>query len=379
MLTVCVVARNEEAVLDECLASVKGVAEVLLVLDHGSVDSTTARATAAGARVLTTSAEFSEQARNHLLDEVRTPWVLFLDADERLSRPGRGRILEAVLGAPPNVLGLALERFDYLGHGRFASTRLVRLFRSDPRIRSSATRSHATVVPSIEALGGHVAQARVSVHHLDALLERDHHAKRVRRRALIERDLADGGQPYLRCFLALEHFVLGDDAKGLEALARAVAENPRCEPLARLTRAQHHRARGRLADTEVEVRAVLASWPDFRGRGSALLLLADLLRCRGRRDEASAAANQALLESNGGAGARLMLAVLAHGPARATHLAHALEENDWLLDERIYADGTALSPMRQQDVVPSGVDLRELLAERAMEPSATREPAVLST
>ena len=51
MLSLSMIVRDEEARLGECLASVQGFADELVVVDTGSTDATVAIAEAAGARV----------------------------------------------------------------------------------------------------------------------------------------------------------------------------------------------------------------------------------------------------------------------------------------------------------------------------------------
>lgn len=96
-LTVCVLAKNEAALLPDCLASVARLTSQVLVADTGSTDATIDIAQAAGARVarLEWMGDFST-ARNAAVQHVRTPWVLMLDADERLA-PGCLAALRATL------------------------------------------------------------------------------------------------------------------------------------------------------------------------------------------------------------------------------------------------------------------------------------------
>ena len=51
MLSLSMIVRNEEARLATCLASVKGFADEMVVVDTGSIDVTVAIAEQAGARV----------------------------------------------------------------------------------------------------------------------------------------------------------------------------------------------------------------------------------------------------------------------------------------------------------------------------------------
>ncbi len=87
-VTVCIPVRNEEKNLPACLASLGGAFSEIVVVDSASTDATRALAEAAGAIVLDFqwSGTFPKK-RNWALREHRwkTPWVLFLDADERVT------------------------------------------------------------------------------------------------------------------------------------------------------------------------------------------------------------------------------------------------------------------------------------------------------
>ena len=84
-VSVCMIARNEEANLEACLRSVLGYVEEVVVVDTGSTDRTPDIARALGANVY----EFAwcddfAKARNFALSQATQPFVLVLDADERL-------------------------------------------------------------------------------------------------------------------------------------------------------------------------------------------------------------------------------------------------------------------------------------------------------
>ena len=84
-LVAVLVVRDESTVLAACLASLRGVVDAVHVHDTGSADGTVAVARAAGA-VVTRGAWTDDfaAARNAALAPVTAPWVLSLDADERL-------------------------------------------------------------------------------------------------------------------------------------------------------------------------------------------------------------------------------------------------------------------------------------------------------
>jgi len=76
---------NEEKNLPRALASIKDLADEVIVCDMESSDTTVAIAEAAGARVYTHKrAGYVEPARNFAISKATRAWVLLLDADEEI-------------------------------------------------------------------------------------------------------------------------------------------------------------------------------------------------------------------------------------------------------------------------------------------------------
>src|SRR5579864_7403545 len=96
-VTLCMIVRDEEAVLADCLASARDAVDDIVVVDTGSMDATRRIATDAGARVFDFAwcNDFAA-ARNEALRHARGDWVLVLDADERLA-PGNAAKLRGAL------------------------------------------------------------------------------------------------------------------------------------------------------------------------------------------------------------------------------------------------------------------------------------------
>ncbi|MBF1325951.1 MAG: glycosyltransferase family 2 protein, partial [Megasphaera micronuciformis] len=86
-LTALILAKNEERHISECVASV-AFADEVLVIDDFSTDETVALAQASGAKVIThaLNGDWSQQ-RNFAVGEATGDWILFVDADERISPP----------------------------------------------------------------------------------------------------------------------------------------------------------------------------------------------------------------------------------------------------------------------------------------------------
>ncbi|HVW11408.1 MAG TPA: glycosyltransferase family 2 protein, partial [Bryobacteraceae bacterium] len=85
-LSLCMIVRDEERNLAQCLDSVQALAPELIVADTGSKDRTIEIARQYGARVLPfpfDRVDFAA-ARNHTIAQAAGRWILVLDADEVL-------------------------------------------------------------------------------------------------------------------------------------------------------------------------------------------------------------------------------------------------------------------------------------------------------
>ncbi|MBW4085586.1 glycosyltransferase family 2 protein [Paenibacillus sp. S150] len=87
-LGVHLIIHNEAALLPQCLESLAGAADEIIIVDTGSTDNSAAIAESYGAKVypMQWSHDFSA-ARNTGLSYAQTDWVLILDADEILKTP----------------------------------------------------------------------------------------------------------------------------------------------------------------------------------------------------------------------------------------------------------------------------------------------------
>lgn len=96
VISLCMIARNEEEFLAQCLDSVEGVADEIVLVDTGSQDRTVEIAHRYGARVFHRPWDGSfANARNAALREARGKWIMVLDADEAIY-PGQARTIRGL-------------------------------------------------------------------------------------------------------------------------------------------------------------------------------------------------------------------------------------------------------------------------------------------
>lgn len=132
-LSICMIVKNEERFLGQCLTSVKDIADEIIVIDTGSTDRTIEIAREHGAKVghFEWCDDFAA-ARNASIAPATGDWILVLDADEELS-PKEKQNLPALL----NRKNVALFRLPLIDTHKGEGSQCVvpRLFRNIPTIR----------------------------------------------------------------------------------------------------------------------------------------------------------------------------------------------------------------------------------------------------
>ncbi len=134
-VSVVILTVNEEVNLPQCLKSLAGLDCEIFIVDSGSTDRTVEIARSFGASVVTHPFENYGAQRNWALEnlDLRTPWVLHLDADERLSPQLRDSI-DRALADPGDYQGFLVGKsVIFMGrairHGGLFPSYHLRLFR----------------------------------------------------------------------------------------------------------------------------------------------------------------------------------------------------------------------------------------------------------
>ncbi|MDG1050774.1 MAG: glycosyltransferase [Planctomycetota bacterium] len=210
-ISLCMIAKNEEALIAGCLRSVRGVAHEVIVVDTGSTDRTVAIAEAEGARVVHFRwCDDFAKARNAGVELATGTHILILDADERLA-PNMGESLLEAARSPQLLLGcLPLYNAKEVdadpaevmsGAKQLGALAFVpRLFKNLPEMRFSR-RVHETLTDGFNqlharGLGATATVGAALIHYGDApshrtKLERDQRNTRLLRLCL-EDDPGDG-------------------------------------------------------------------------------------------------------------------------------------------------------------------------------------------
>lgn len=182
-VSLCMIVKNEELFLAQCLQSVKAVVDELVLLDTGSTDRTVAIATLFGARVgrFDWTGSFSE-ARNAVLEQATGDWILIMDADERIAPQDHQTLLTTLQqSAPTDAWSVLIRTYsnrvqvqgwtandgsypaEEQADGWYPASR-VRLFPRNPGVRYEGM-VHELLEPSLRRLGFTIRTAPFVAHH----------------------------------------------------------------------------------------------------------------------------------------------------------------------------------------------------------------------
>ena len=167
-LTVLIPCKDERRHLAACIASVRPIADEILVADSGSRDGSLEIAQDLGCRVIERDYVNSADFKNWAIPQARHEWVLVVDADERVT-PELAEEIRSLLAddVEPDAFALKRDLF-FLGHEinhcGVSHNFLVRLFRRDV-CRYQKRRVHA----DIEVPSGKIGRLRHRLLHYTAL------------------------------------------------------------------------------------------------------------------------------------------------------------------------------------------------------------------
>lgn len=190
-VSLCMVVKDEEQLLEKCLGSIQDAVDEIIIVDTGSKDKTIEIARKYTSMVYSykckrEAAGAGCEARNESLKYATKDWVFVIDGDELFETSLVGE-LKKVIQDKSAVAYTVIQRnytnnfsaagfvpspnFSFFG---YYDNRITRLFRRDPNIKFSSD-VHEQVDPSILKLGKKILHSDLVVHHLRELkkIERD--------------------------------------------------------------------------------------------------------------------------------------------------------------------------------------------------------------
>lgn len=134
-ISVVILTKDEEQRITDCIQSVEGLADEIIVIDDESTDKTKELAENLGAKVLVQKMNIEGRHRNWAYAQAKNEWVLSLDADERVTPKLKQEIL-GVTKANSSDNAYTVPRKNFIGNywirwaGQYPAPQL-KLFRKD--------------------------------------------------------------------------------------------------------------------------------------------------------------------------------------------------------------------------------------------------------
>jgi glycosyltransferase involved in cell wall biosynthesis len=137
-ISLCMIVKNEEKVLQRCLGSVKGIVDEIIIVDTGSND-----------RTKEISFEFVDhvyefewtdsfaEARNFAASKANGDWILVLDADEFVDRENLELIIQELKINENPIDAYAVKIYNFVGvyAEQIVQHSSLRIYKNDPDIK----------------------------------------------------------------------------------------------------------------------------------------------------------------------------------------------------------------------------------------------------
>jgi len=209
-ISLCIITKNEEKWLEQCINSVRDIVDGIIIVDTGSTDKTKEIAkkfcdmrVSSRTRSQLTAKIFDfkwiddfSAARNESIRHATKDWILMLDADEVIEQDDLTKIQDAIENAGNDIVGFALEQRSYINnffegavkndsdfelvkkYTFYISNFLVRLFKNNAGLYFKH-KVHELIEESIEEKGLRCKKLDVVLHHFGSLKDENLISDRV--------------------------------------------------------------------------------------------------------------------------------------------------------------------------------------------------------
>ncbi|MFB5677440.1 glycosyltransferase [Paenibacillus terreus] len=270
-ISLCMIVKNEEPYLVQCLSSARNIVDEIIVVDTGSTDRSAAIAGDFGAKVIHWPWDDSfSNARNRGLEEAKCDWILWLDADEVLDRNEAPRLKEVLTQDSierQQIEGIELLLHNYLDGGRVERAYVLRLVRNRPAYRFEG-RVHEQILPVMlkHTPNGRMGRVDVTVYHDGHLTRNLIRQDKVKRNISLLRKALEEHPSYWpnHYYLGAELFRANELEEGLAHLNTVLA-HPEGVPMYLMVNAHKYRtlALGMMKRYEEMVEKCSASIAEF--------------------------------------------------------------------------------------------------------------------
>jgi len=187
-VSLCMIVKNEQDHLSQCLASLKPIVDEIIIVDTGSIDRTRDIATVFGAKLFDFKwVDDFAAARNFSISKAKGDWIFIMDADEVISTQDHDRFRKLTKSKKSGIIAYSIVTRNYChkantigwnpndGHYVYEEAGIgwipsekVRLFRNFKGITFEGA-VHEMVDPVLKRLSVKAKKSTIPVHHYGSL------------------------------------------------------------------------------------------------------------------------------------------------------------------------------------------------------------------
>lgn len=266
-ITVCILAKDEEEIIRECINSVKNFANEIILIDNGSSDNTKKIAIECGCIVKTCIEGSEADLRNEYLKLATGDWIFMIDADERVDEKFSNNLLNELRNVSNEVKCYSLPVNSYYGNGKWAYFTTHRLFRNITTIKYSGNKVHPTLRNSFQKNGYIPKFFPYPIHHLDALIKdrtskkREGYVKKI----IQNMERFKGTEDYYRlsCFLACEFLAVKKYEQAISILRETSKKSKKYDKLSNLYLMNAYKLKKDYSSLKEHINKVFFNFSDY--------------------------------------------------------------------------------------------------------------------
>ncbi len=207
-ISACMIVKNEEELLPDCLESIRDWVDEIVIVDTGSTDKTIEIAQLYKAKIYQQKWEgnFSKH-RNYSIEKATSDWILIIDADERFINEDINIIRQQINKADYDIIAINVYNVSGKFEEKVTSLASVRLFKRGLNLRyQGIVHNQLEIDPSIPVL-----RTKARIKHLGyGLNEKKMAAKADRTIKLLEKQIQE--QPdFAFAYFNYAQVLLGQD------------------------------------------------------------------------------------------------------------------------------------------------------------------------
>lgn len=230
-ISVCIIAKNEEKYIEECLKRLQPYGFEIIVTDTGSTDRTKEIAEQYADKVVDFEwiDDFSA-ARNFCANQATNSWILALDCDEYVNSINIQGVKALMKKFSRGVGAIRLNNLVYntKGEKEYGSEHVVRFY------HRSFYRFQAPIHEQLVAKSKEIERQRTSfllpmevIHHGYALSPEEMKKKQERNLEMLYKSVGKGGDDsYLYFQIGQSQFILNHTQNAIEAYEKSLSLNP---------------------------------------------------------------------------------------------------------------------------------------------------------